>query len=925
MKVTKLIMVVVASVGLCSLYSSCGFFTNDSSLPGNTVEAPVVEGGPGGGGGGGGDEPIVTPVTALTVKQAAEGIGFALTEEIVGVIIPNFGGTIISPSVSVAKSMNKALNDPCSAEAPCVKGECRLVPPETTGICVECLSNQRCWDTLGQNWLCDIEKNFNCYLPAVACVPECAAGMVCNNGTCEAAPLVVDAFLEKGCRDAVPVAGIAGMDGNMSCHTGDNLLTYGANLEFTNFASSAGDFLFNGTVSGTGVITSKGVGEYKLLLTITGALSATVVDTDPLQVINVSSLVTEVSIRGDGAGGFTLVSITVDGFQGELDGVLQTCGIPVPIVGPGPVVPAGMSPVAKAFAPFLKVLDNSDLTCEAVGGATCQELCSDAPYLGECKREGIIIGDATFCSLCGYADEILADGVTKCLCYKATDLSDCASGECLGLPQIEGSSLTCEDAIALTNKYERACPDLNGDGLKDGNECCHALGAYCDETTGCCVNEVTAECAPNMSAAVAKEYSDLDIIANYCADYVFSTPKTPIADECCKARFGMPCCALMSGGAMNDCCLAYGFATDPDSGCCVTPPRVCAEESCAMMSPDGPIFDDSVCAPECGICDRITGDCTGPLEDCDDVDLVDEDEDGLVNCNDPDCQEIADGPCGCSSGVTYVNAQDATYLFLEGKGYCTDPASCDAYCIASMGGMSCCLMITGGKSDDCCMLPTIGKVKNDTGCCVVPAEICNDGMDNDGDTKVDCTDPDCAGQRGPQGQNCEPLGESSCADFYDNDGDYKVDCKDSNCWIDGGVCPEVCYGGNDENGNGLVDCRDPTCSTHPACLCGNGTVDGPPVANEQCDDGNTKNCDGCSQFCRTEGCGNRTIECGETCDDGNKVSGDGCSATCQREIPSAVCGNGIVEPGEQCDGMAVPGCVPPLICAPNCQCVAGGM
>jgi len=78
-------------------------------------------------------------------------------------------------------------------------------------------------------------------------------------------------------------------------------------------------------------------------------------------------------------------------------------------------------------------------------------------------------------------------------------------------------------------------------------------------------------------------------------------------------------------------------------------------------------------------------------------------------------------------------------------------------------------------------------------------------------------------------------------------------------------------------------------------FCGNGIVEAP----EECDDGNTTNCDNCSAQCKIEHpvCGDGKLDCREECDDGNTSSGDGCSSTCRREI----CGNGIVEAGEQCD------------------------
>jgi len=68
-------------------------------------------------------------------------------------------------------------------------------------------------------------------------------------------------------------------------------------------------------------------------------------------------------------------------------------------------------------------------------------------------------------------------------------------------------------------------------------------------------------------------------------------------------------------------------------------------------------------------------------------------------------------------------------------------------------------------------------------------------------------------------------------------------------------------------------------------VCGNGTLE----VTEQCDDGNTSSCDGCSAACRTESCGNGVVECNEFCDDGslNGTPGNDCSATCT-EIPPAL-------------------------------------
>jgi cysteine-rich repeat protein len=73
------------------------------------------------------------------------------------------------------------------------------------------------------------------------------------------------------------------------------------------------------------------------------------------------------------------------------------------------------------------------------------------------------------------------------------------------------------------------------------------------------------------------------------------------------------------------------------------------------------------------------------------------------------------------------------------------------------------------------------------------------------------------------------------------------------------------------------------CAPNPA-VCGNGTVE----LGEQCDDGNTIGCDGCSATCRTDGCGDGVVNCSEQCDDGaaNGTPGSRCTATCREAPPS---------------------------------------
>lgn len=82
--------------------------------------------------------------------------------------------------------------------------------------------------------------------------------------------------------------------------------------------------------------------------------------------------------------------------------------------------------------------------------------------------------------------------------------------------------------------------------------------------------------------------------------------------------------------------------------------------------------------------------------------------------------------------------------------------------------------------------------------------------------------------------------------------------------------------------------------------CGNAVLD----AGEECDDGNTVDCDGCDRNCTLSSrCGNRIV-CGpEQCDDGNLVDGDCCSSTCQFEPLGAPCSDAkLCTSGDQCNG-----------------------
>ena len=60
-------------------------------------------------------------------------------------------------------------------------------------------------------------------------------------------------------------------------------------------------------------------------------------------------------------------------------------------------------------------------------------------------------------------------------------------------------------------------------------------------------------------------------------------------------------------------------------------------------------------------------------------------------------------------------------------------------------------------------------------------EICNNGIDDDGDGDIDCADSDCLGapECGPAG--AMPMPYEICDNGIDDDDDGKVDCDDPDC------------------------------------------------------------------------------------------------------------------------------------------------
>jgi hypothetical protein len=197
--------------------------------------------------------------------------------------------------------------------------------------------------------------------------------------------------------------------------------------------------------------------------------------------------------------------------------------------------------------------------------------------------------------------------------------------------------------------------------------------------------------------------------------------------------------------------------------------------------------------------DRIDTDADGIPEACDTPDEIctgggDEDGDGAIDCDDPDCG--ADPTCLAGPREVCDNATDDD---ADGAVDCAD--------------------------SDC---------SRAVGCVPTTETSCTDTVDNDLDGNADCADADCA-----TNVACRPTRETVCDNGLDEDGDRAVDCADADC-VDAPSCiPRTeanCADGVDNDRDRSTDCADTDCTASLNCVssadgsCGNPfLVDGPGI------------------------------------------------------------------------------------------------
>ncbi len=178
----------------------------------------------------------------------------------------------------------------------------------------------------------------------------------------------------------------------------------------------------------------------------------------------------------------------------------------------------------------------------------------------------------------------------------------------------------------------------------------------------------------------------------------------------------------------------------------------------------------------------------------------------------------------------------------------------------------------------------------DAACSMGSVELCGNDLDDDHDLAVDCDDADCRDDPACNVPGTE-AGDAACSDGQDNDGDQLVDCEDPSC-ATAQACQvpgkENCSNGADDDGDGFADCADPDCATHPSCK--------GPSTEMNCADGLDDDGDGQVDCADPDCTGNAACapqDDGAPCSHDSQCKGGKCRTEVAAGSPGGMCSNAV--------------------------------
>jgi hypothetical protein len=468
--------------------------------------------------------------------------------------------------------------------------------------------------------------------------------------------------------------------------------------------------------------------------------------------------------------------------------------------------------------------------------------------------------------LCGDGSDNDCNGVADCLDPACEGVPGCAC-----VPSVEScQNGVDDDCDGLVDCFDPQCVNTPACGcaVSEVGVCVNGFDDDCDGVIDCadtdCAQTAECECFFANEACGNGTDDDCDGLVD-CAD-----PECAGIFPCACVPPGSP--ELCNDGVDNDC---DGQVDCADGNCVASPScTACKPEVC-----DDGLDNDCDGAIDCADTScAFAPNCAPEPEQCNNG--VDDDLDGLVDCDDPECANAPScvlsqsncltaklitesgsyfgstagnvgkhkGSCGGDAGEAIfklvLSAPSHVVLDTIGTGFDSNlyvrAGACEGGkelgCDDDSGGAWAALLdftilypgtyyvFVDGFTIDPQEGPNQGPFQLNVLIDDFPAEVCQDGLDNDGDVYVDCADPDCATvapcstclQGGP-GQ--PELGIAACTDGLDNDCDGVADCADDDCSASDYYVTECCDG-DDDNGNNIPDDFNCRCASDADCPAG---------------------------------------------------------------------------------------------------------
>jgi len=429
--------------------------------------------------------------------------------------------------------------------------------------------------------------------------------------------------------------------------------------------------------------------------------------------------------------------------------------------------------------------------------------------------------DCTMCSLGSCIDRPAGD-TTECgTCQKC----DAPGGDCVGIDDESGKNClsTCYDCVAGVCVAKTEDDD---DGCnQDCNSC---IAGVCTDRAACDNTECSSGKYCNVAGGDCKGFEEDSYVCNNC-----STPTYHWTGN---------------GGSLN-CC---GNNPSEDN------PFQTTEETCDGNDNDCDGYIDEGCDDDFdGYCDA-TMTTVGTPDVC---------PNGGGDCNDtnyyinPGVTEIVD-----NGQDDNCDGDELCYLDYDNDGYRPDDTS-----TVVSDDLDCTDPGEAQSSD-----PTGDCDDNDAAIHPGATEVCNDGIDNDCDSNIDCLDDDCYGEIGPNGDEC-------C-------NNPATDCIQDDCIIESCGGDNECEYSYEPQGTlcGLArDCPADACNGFKAQFY-------PDDGHDTCDGAGTcvvYDCDLQKSYCTDNDPldGVNSLECGAPCDQDSDCESNNCLRDCTCAAPLPLC------------------------------------